>query len=68
MPAATYTDALLIRTTLRAVAENGKPWSLFNYTWIVPNVGEVAYITSEVNEQQRVFTRASNFYRLTRFK
>lgn len=68
VPAGMYGGTMLIRSTLHGLSDQGRPWSVFTYYWLSPGVGESAWITSQVNEQQRLFRRASNFFRLKESK
>ena len=68
VPAGTFARTMLVRSTLRGVTEQGHPWGLFTYYWLSPGVGESVWVTSQVNEQSRLFSTASNFYRLKETK
>jgi hypothetical protein len=64
VPQGKYDTCYLVQCRASIVDIDGSTWNVISYSWLVPNVGSVANITSSNGEQNEVFSQGTVFTRL----
>ena len=67
VPQGEYDKCYLVQERSHVVYTDATEDNTIDYTWIVPGIGPVAYLTSVNGETNEVFTQASSFMRLKYF-